>query len=575
MESKQPFGPSGLGESKFPKFHDGDTKIVITGSRQYQLHSSILRNSSPLFRELLSEKNTAKLSNKAKKKGAVITNMLRASTCRDRETGVVTIELEPVLLNDEGRAPCRIPLDLENGLAVPSIYIVCAEWAQPENESADTMLQAYHKVLGAFYHEPINLNEYGARKLKYVLPAAIEILGVAEYLGCVSDALRFPSIANLADAHLLQVSIITQHFEATLLAMGQDLYRAISADPISWIGVSIRMQSQPLYRESMIHAAGRFNTEEMQNSLPNFDDFTRALLIDMAKVITDGVKKSVSLMLSYYPTGLQRVKRTSLVDKEENSRNSYSNDILHWMALTIFRQWLGHEVGDDSTHNAHDMGHDFMKLIRRGDDAYLVANDLDSWHTFFPMSTRSRSVIKAKLDDIKEYVKRWTSGFFANRSKLDVAKYGLDYFTCAKFKNEQYPWEVTSGDSSGEDDEGSDAEAEDQRSDVADHMEMDHTAENNGSAQSKSFSNSKKSDKSMQLADSGELVDEQPDDPPNAASHTLREYNDSDFEEELRKMNPADEQIQEDAGLAGSASKRQGQRSVHGDRAILRGYRSS
>lgn len=47
-------------------------------------------------------------------------------------------------------------------------------------------MQAYDKVLGAFYHHPINFTEYGGKKLKHILPNAVQVLTVAEYLGCVS-----------------------------------------------------------------------------------------------------------------------------------------------------------------------------------------------------------------------------------------------------------------------------------------------------------------------------------------------------------------------------------------------------
>lgn len=125
--------------SRFPHFHDGDVKIIITGSRQYQLHSTILKGASSLFRKLLSEENTATLSSKAKKKGVVITNVLRASIHRDDEDGSLDIKLKSVKLDGDGRviAPQSIPLDLENGLSVPPELTVSAETLRFEVILAD------------------------------------------------------------------------------------------------------------------------------------------------------------------------------------------------------------------------------------------------------------------------------------------------------------------------------------------------------------------------------------------------------------------------------------------------------
>ena len=59
-------------DSKFPKFHDGDVMIVLSGGRVYQLHANILRHSSELFARLLPEEHGVTLSSKAKREGMTI-----------------------------------------------------------------------------------------------------------------------------------------------------------------------------------------------------------------------------------------------------------------------------------------------------------------------------------------------------------------------------------------------------------------------------------------------------------------------------------------------------------------------
>lgn len=123
---KPTLGPKKLDESKFPTFRDGDVKVVISGSRQYQLHKSILKNSSPLFRDLLSDENTAILTKKAKKKGGVVTNMIRAVVNEKPEHGQLPVVLLAVKLDEDGKTPSdmRLGLDLENGLMAPPVYTV-------------------------------------------------------------------------------------------------------------------------------------------------------------------------------------------------------------------------------------------------------------------------------------------------------------------------------------------------------------------------------------------------------------------------------------------------------------------
>lgn len=123
---KPTLGPKKLDESKFPTFRDGDVKIIISGSRQYQLHKSILKSGSPLFCNLLSDENTISLSNKAKKKGVVVTNMICAVIDGNPEDGKLPGHLLPVRLDEDGKtvSDMRLGLDLENGLMVPPVFTV-------------------------------------------------------------------------------------------------------------------------------------------------------------------------------------------------------------------------------------------------------------------------------------------------------------------------------------------------------------------------------------------------------------------------------------------------------------------
>ena len=52
----------------FPDFTDGDVRIVLSGSRQYQLHSTVLKNISPVLSEQLHQNYAAKLCSKAIKR---------------------------------------------------------------------------------------------------------------------------------------------------------------------------------------------------------------------------------------------------------------------------------------------------------------------------------------------------------------------------------------------------------------------------------------------------------------------------------------------------------------------------
>ena len=57
---------SHAGTDSFPKFADGDTVIVLSPKKQYQLHSNILRTHSSLFAKMLIPENSTSLNGKSR-----------------------------------------------------------------------------------------------------------------------------------------------------------------------------------------------------------------------------------------------------------------------------------------------------------------------------------------------------------------------------------------------------------------------------------------------------------------------------------------------------------------------------
>lgn len=58
--------------AEFPKFLDGDVKLVISPIQSYLLHSDVLRRNSPFFAYLLDTEGPADLCSAARKSGVTI-----------------------------------------------------------------------------------------------------------------------------------------------------------------------------------------------------------------------------------------------------------------------------------------------------------------------------------------------------------------------------------------------------------------------------------------------------------------------------------------------------------------------
>lgn len=132
------------------------------------------------------------------------------------------------------------------------------------------------------------------------------------------------------------------------------------------------------------------------------------VLNDKVEKLQEMVSKAENHFFSYYPQAIMRVRPAALDQRDSISRASYSNDILSWMALAIFRHWLGECVTQDFTHHAEDLGWEFIMAINTGGEAYLNAEELKHFHVRFPMSAKAAACINVRLGDIKEAVKQWT-----------------------------------------------------------------------------------------------------------------------------------------------------------------------
>ena len=113
----------------FPHFNDGDLLIILNGSRQYQLHSTMLRSISSRIKGLCSMQGGANLTSKAIKRGTVVRFRMHM-VANDGEDKDVPDSIPSILvtipLNSEGKPtiPCSVGLDLENGVVVPPIVRV-------------------------------------------------------------------------------------------------------------------------------------------------------------------------------------------------------------------------------------------------------------------------------------------------------------------------------------------------------------------------------------------------------------------------------------------------------------------
>lgn len=252
-----------------------------------------------------------------------------------------------------------------------------------------------------------------------------------------------PFIAAPQILTTLQPMIVTRPIEASLLSMGQVLHRSIATNPTPWLDFSYRLHSKHLWKEALIHGAGRFNSPAIQTALRDKDLRPEivATLTNKANMLMNLAQTTQTNLLSYYPESLQRTKTVGRADRDSIGRASYANDIMQWIGLTIWRHWMAQQVTSDMTHHSEDMGWAFFRLISKAGEAYLDRNQLRQFHEYFPMSPKGESVVENRISELKQDGQGMVDKVLDNQAFLDVDKFPAGHMTCTWVGPEDYPWE--------------------------------------------------------------------------------------------------------------------------------------
>jgi hypothetical protein len=269
----------------------------------------------------------------------------------------------------------------------------------------------YTKVLSACYSRPFDIDEN--KDMDRLLRECLGLVNVSEYLGCVDS--------------------VSHTINAALLGQGQILFRSVAAVPFAWVSLALRVRSVSVLIECVIHLTGQWNSfpTEMKEGL---DPKVRELCQKKHEKLHEDKKKVECNVLKYYPPHLTREIGAP---PSKIARMSYSNDIMHWMALSLFRHWFASALALDRHRHAKDGGYWLYSRLAAGGTAYLSKSELKSYHEKFPMSTRGENVMEENIDKLKDDIKVLAKPLMKNESQLDCDRFPVHYTTCVRISREE------------------------------------------------------------------------------------------------------------------------------------------
>jgi hypothetical protein len=183
----------------------------------------------------------------------------------------------------------------------------------------------------------------------------------------------------------------------------------------------------------MVHLTGQWTkmSGDMKESL---DPRVRELCQKKHNKLDADKQKIECNVLKYYPPN---ITRGIGAPPAKISRMNYSNDIMTWMALGVFRHWFASALALDRHRHAKDGGYWLYSKLAAGGPAYLAKGELKSFHEKFPMSTRGENVLEEHVERFKNDIKAVVKPLMKNESQLDCERYPVDYTTCVKITREE------------------------------------------------------------------------------------------------------------------------------------------
>ncbi|KAL9617947.1 MAG: hypothetical protein Q9160_007313 [Pyrenula sp. 1 TL-2023] len=389
-----------MAANDFLKFKDGDVLVSITGSTSYLLHAAHLRRNSKIFEELLAEEHGADLDATARRNGVTLRYYLELT--RGDLAGIGQFVRKPVDRHGIAAAGLDSLIDDFDGGRVHA-----------------SRVKYWEMLFSMFYNKPV---EFDDTTLATVLRDCMSLVDIAESIRAIE------SVRVIIDLNLLR--------------QGNILYSSIASNPIAWAKLGYRIRSQTIFKESLIHGVGKWNSlSEAQKAELDSPDLDQPLRHIWANKYSqqDKAKEALELrILGHYPAHLTRHAG------DRPGRATYASDIYMWMAICFFRQYFAQAISDSRNRLAKDGGFAFYRQLGEGGQAYLNHETFQNFHMYFPMSSKACNVLEANMGILKEEIKPFVKDLLVHRANIDPAQFheGVHWLTCSVVEKDDFPWHV-------------------------------------------------------------------------------------------------------------------------------------
>ncbi|KAH6622197.1 hypothetical protein C7974DRAFT_377795 [Boeremia exigua] len=371
----------------FPNFSAGDVTIrtyLTEPHKQWQLHSDILTRHSTWFARSIQEQ--------------------RASATERCEYTIDILDEQVRLTPRTAKEELDVTSGRSDGTRLNTFSI------KIESEIEDTMREAairtYDQVLGSFYSIPPNITTTNITRATF---EAEELVRVATNLGCT---------------HL-----ISPHIGNALLQYRQLLYKAIFRDPTRYLLLSIALENDFIYTESLIHLVGAYPHRPGPTCHTFLAEEIQRLIVKKSEALDTEVLEVERQLL------LLTITRT---ERKVPFRCDVNSEFDTWFVVQLFRDTLTNALRQHDALEPSIKRGEFFRKIRAGGSRYMVYEEVRR------MMQRVMPSAVDTLDEdlglLKEFASRFVENLARNELSLDVEENKVGWLTCVKIEREDIPW---------------------------------------------------------------------------------------------------------------------------------------
>jgi hypothetical protein len=280
--------------------------------------------------------------------------------------------------------------------------------AAPDTDTTD-ITSIYSQVFGTLYNTPPSIPR---TSITATLAHAEALIAVATTLGCLSNT-----------------HILTSTINNTLASYHQPLFHAIKKDPARWLLLSLALQNDSIYTESLIHISGAHPSWTWPTKRSVLPDEIRRLVIKKSKEL-DVMCLEAERDLMLLTIRMHNNKPASV---EENSQFDT------WFIVSTFRDILARELAslDDNRKKSLSRGTLFQKIYHGG-SAYMEESEMRRLMERIMPSAASN--LSEDLGMLKREASECVRELAENGCLLDVERAEVGWLTCTKVGREDIPW---------------------------------------------------------------------------------------------------------------------------------------